>query len=222
MRRAALPNGTQLIAAIRGGGGKVTVTVLAPDGRSASGDPLPDLTRPDMPALMPPLPVLTPNDAADALQANGLDALGLVVPTLSSGWSTVAPGAGDYNAAALRLTLNNPRAPFRGPLHYEATPTRWSDVQGQPVGGPVAVLALHPEAARRLSRLVEWRYGTPLIGPVPVAMVVHAVTLPRPRRPSTGSRRARPSASPARSPSRSTTCGGCPSIRSPSPRSSPT
>jgi hypothetical protein len=36
MRRAALPNGTQLIAAIRGGGGKVTVTVLAPDGRSAS------------------------------------------------------------------------------------------------------------------------------------------------------------------------------------------
>jgi hypothetical protein len=131
-----------------------------------------------MPALMPPLPVLTPNDAADALQANGLDALGLVVPTLSSGWSTVAPGAGDYNAAALRLTLNNPRAPFRGPLHYEATPTRWSDVQGQPVGGPVAVLALHPEAARRLSRLVEWRYGTPLIRPVPVAMVVHGVTLP--------------------------------------------
>lgn len=131
-----------------------------------------------MPALMPPQTVLTPADATNQLQANQLDVLGLVAPNLASGWATSTPGGGDVDGAALRLTLNTPRAPFRAPLRFETSPSTWSDVAGDPVTGPVAVLALHPEAARRLAKLVEVRLGAPLIRPVPVAMLVHGVTPP--------------------------------------------
>src|SRR6266508_2599285 len=131
-----------------------------------------------MPGLMPPQTVLTPADAANQLQACGLDALGLVVPNLSSGWADATPAAGDVDAGALRLTLTNPRAPFRAPLRIETTPTTWSDVQGSPVAGPVAVLRIHPEAARRLARLVEARLGAPQIRPLPIAMLVHGITPP--------------------------------------------
>ena len=131
-----------------------------------------------MPSLIPPQTVLTPADAASQLQSKGLDALGLVVPNLSSGWADSTPGAGDVDAAALRLTLDGPRAPFKAPLRIEASPTIWSDVAGAPVAGPVAALVLHPEAARRLAKLVETRLGAPLIRPVPIAMVVHGVPAP--------------------------------------------
>lgn len=131
-----------------------------------------------MPALIPPLTVLTPADAASQLQSKGLDALGLTVPNLASGWSGTAPVAADYDAAFLRLTLSDPLAAFRAPMRFVAAPTTWSTVQGIPVGGPVAVLELHPEAARRLAKLVEVRLGPPLLRPVPVAMVVHGVAMP--------------------------------------------
>lgn len=131
-----------------------------------------------MPNLMPPQTVLTPADAANQLQSRGLDALGLVVPNLSSGWGDVTPSAGDYNATTLRLTLTNPRAPFRAPLRIETTPALWSDIQGNPVAGPVGVLRLHPEAARRLARMVEVRLGAPQVRPLPVAMLVHGITPP--------------------------------------------
>lgn len=131
-----------------------------------------------MPALMPPQTVLTPTDAANQLQAEGLDALGLTVPNLSSGWADATPAAGDLDNAALRLTLTNPRAPFRGVLEISAAPSVWSDVSGAPLTQPAAVLKLHPEAARRLAALVASRLGAPLQRPVPVAMLVHGVTVP--------------------------------------------
>lgn len=131
-----------------------------------------------MPALMSPQTVLTQTDATNQLQSRQLDVLGLVAPNLASGWSNTTPGAGDVDAATLRLTLDTPLAPFRAPLRFEAAPTVWSDVAGDPVAGPVAVLALHPEAARRLAKLVEVRLGPPLSRPVPVAMLVHGVTIP--------------------------------------------
>jgi hypothetical protein len=131
-----------------------------------------------VPALMPPQTVLTPADATNQLQTNNLDVLGLTVPNLASSWANATPGAGDVDAANLRLTLNNPRAPFRAPLRIETNPVVWSDVAGDPVSGPVAVLGLLPEAARRLAKLVEVRLGAPLIRPVPVAMLVHGVSAP--------------------------------------------
>ncbi len=106
------------------------------------------------------------------------------------------PAAGDLDEAALRLTLSNPRAPFRAPLQMVASPTRWSDVSGAPITTPAAVLELHPEAARRLAKLLEVRLGAPLIRPVPVAMLVTASPCPQGLRTSTGISRANPSASP--------------------------
>lgn len=131
-----------------------------------------------MPALMPPQTILTANDAANQLQTEGLDALGLAVPNLSSGWADADPAAGDVDNANLRLTLTNPRAPFRGVLEITATPSQWSDVTGAPLTQPAAVFKLHPEAARRLAVLVAARLGAPLQRPVPVAMLVHGVTVP--------------------------------------------
>jgi hypothetical protein len=133
-----------------------------------------------MTALMNPQTVLTAADAANQLQANQLDALGLVAPNLSSAWSTVAPLAANVDAANLRLTLNAPLAPFRGPLRFMATPSAYSDVAGNAINTPAAVLTLHPEASHRLAKLLEVRLGAPLTRPVPVAMLVHGVTLPTP------------------------------------------
>lgn len=130
--------------------------------------------------IIPPQTVLTPASAANELQSEGLDALGLTVPTLSPAWATATPTASNHDAAAMTLTLTGVRAPFRGILTYLATPTVWSGVDGAPLSGPVAVLQLHPEAARRLERLVEVRYGGPVVRPVPIAMVIRGITLPAP------------------------------------------
>ena len=131
-----------------------------------------------MPALMPPQTVLTPADAGNQLQTEGLDALGLSVPSLSSGWADADPGAADVDDDALRLTLTNPRAPFSGVLQVLAVPSAYSDVAGTPLSQPAAVLRLHPEAARRLAALFAARLGAPLQRPVPVAMLVHGVAVP--------------------------------------------
>ncbi|BBA32564.1 uncharacterized protein sS8_0599 [Methylocaldum marinum] len=131
-----------------------------------------------MAVIMPPQTVLTPAGAANDLQSNGLDALGLTVPNLSPVWSSSAPG--EYVQAQLSLELTDVRAPFRGIREFVATPAYWSGVEGMPLAGPVAVFRLHPEAARRLETLVLARYGTPLIRPVPVAMVLRGITLPDP------------------------------------------
>ncbi|MEB3359849.1 MAG: hypothetical protein VKK04_24195 [Synechococcales bacterium] len=130
--------------------------------------------------IIPPQTVLTPTDAANELQSEGLDALGLTVPTLSPAWATATPSAGNYDAANLSLTVTGVRAPFRGILTFDSTPTRWSGVAGTPLTGPIAVLQLHPEAAQRLETLVAARFGTPQIRPVPVAMVMRDFTPPAP------------------------------------------
>lgn len=128
--------------------------------------------------VIPQQQVLTPTDAGSQLQSTGFDVLGLVMPVLSSGWASATPAGTDVDSAALRLRLSDPRAPFRGILHFEQTPTTWSSVSGAPIAGPVAVLALHPEAAQRLLTLTEDVLGAPLTRPMPVAMVVHGVTIP--------------------------------------------
>lgn len=125
--------------------------------------------------IIPPQTILTPTGAADELQANGLDALGLTVPTLSPAWATATPS---YDEATMTLSLSGARAPFRGLLTYNTTPTLWSGVDGAPLSGPMAVLHLHPEAARRLEKLVEVRYGAPVLRPVPVALVMRGITPP--------------------------------------------
>lgn len=133
-----------------------------------------------MVAIFPPQTVLTAGDAANQLQSNGLDALGLTLPNLSSGWANATPAAGDYAAAALTLVLNGVRAPFRSIRTFETNPTVWSDVTGAPLPGPLAVLRLHPEALHRLETLVAARYGAPVIRPVPVAMVIRGIPAPPP------------------------------------------
>ena len=128
--------------------------------------------------LIPPQTVLTPNSAANELGARGLEALGLTVPALSPVWAGSNPGAGDFTEATLRLTLNQPRAPFRAIRSFTTTPSFYAGPDGVPLAGPTLILALHPEAARRLERLVEARYGAPRQRPVPVAMLVHNATIP--------------------------------------------
>jgi hypothetical protein len=130
-----------------------------------------------MVALMPPQTVLTPARAANDLQTKGLDVLGLTVPNLSPVWAGGAPGA--YDPAALTLQVTGLRAPFRGIREFTATPVDYSGVDGKPLAGPAAVMRMHPEAERRLVRLVEARLGaTPAIHPVPASLVVRGVTIP--------------------------------------------
>ncbi|MBD2103994.1 hypothetical protein [Leptolyngbya sp. FACHB-261] len=131
--------------------------------------------------IIPPQTVLTPTGAANELQSEGLDALGLTVPTLSPAWATATPvAASDYDADNLTLNLTGVRAPFRAIRTFVSAPTIWSGADGASLSGPVAVLRLHPEAARRLERLVAVRYGAPVIRPVPVAIIIRGITLPAP------------------------------------------
>jgi hypothetical protein len=123
--------------------------------------------------------VITPTLAANDLQSHGLDAFGLTVPNLSPVWANSTPASGDYDSNALTLRLTDARAPFRAVREYVETPTLYSGVDGKPVPGPVAVMRLHPEASRRLLKLVENRLGaSPAIHPVPVALVARGVTMP--------------------------------------------
>ncbi len=100
---------------------------------------------------------LTVNAAAQALQDNGLDALGLTTLRLSPSWGTAIP---EFEAATLRLTPSgNASAPFRGTLEYLDDGAEFRDVSGAPISGPVAVLRLHPQAVTRLDGLMTARYA---------------------------------------------------------------
>jgi hypothetical protein len=132
-----------------------------------------------MVALVPPQTILTPAGAANTLQSKGLDALGLTVPNLSPIWSPNAPGAYDQNTMTLQLTGLS--APFRAIREFVDAPVLFSGPDGKPLPGPAATLRLHPEAARRLVRLVEARLGaSPAVYPVPVAAVVRGMAVPAP------------------------------------------
>jgi hypothetical protein len=118
--------------------------------------------------------VLTAADAANQLQSKGFDTLGLTVPAFGTQWSTAAATADD---ATLHLSVTGPRAPFTGTFRLESSPVTLAAVDGSPITSPSGVLRLHPEAVHRLEALVRLRYGA-LQRPVPVAMVVHGVTVP--------------------------------------------
>ncbi|WP_105970021.1 phospholipase D-like domain-containing protein [Streptomyces geranii] len=118
--------------------------------------------------------VLTAADAANQLQSKGFDALGLTVPAFGTQWSTAGTTADD---TTLRLSVTGPRAPFTGTFRLETSPVTLAAVTGDPISSPAGVLRLHPEAVHRLETLVRLRYGG-LQRPVPVAMVVHGVTIP--------------------------------------------
>lgn len=123
--------------------------------------------------------VLSPILVANDLQTHGLDSFGLTVPNLSPVWAGSTPVAGDYDANALTLRLNGLKAPFRAVREYVVTPTMFSGTDGKPVSGPIAIMRLHPEAARRLVKLVESRLGAnPAVHPVPTALVARGITLP--------------------------------------------
>jgi hypothetical protein len=123
--------------------------------------------------------VLSPILVANDLQTHGLDSFGLTVPNLSPVWAGATPVAGDYDARALTLRLNGLKAPFRAIREYVETPTMFSGTDGKPVTGPIAVMRLHPEAARRLVKLVENRLGAnPAVHPVPTALIARGITMP--------------------------------------------
>ena len=136
-----------------------------------------------MVALMPPQTVLTPNRAANNLQAQGLDALGLAGPSLSPMWAGSNAVAADYDAAALTLRLTNPRAAWRGIADWQAAPALFSDPTGMPLTGQALVLTLHPQAVQRLQAEIDLRTNS-TVYPVPTAMVVRGLTPPAPLPPS--------------------------------------
>ena len=128
--------------------------------------------------IIPAQTVITPASAAADLQSGGLDALGLTTPLISPAWAAATPTPADFNATEMTLSLTGVRAPFRAIRTYESSPVLWSGVGGSALAGPLAVLRLHPEAARRLERLAAVRYGAPAVRPTPVAFAVRGVTLP--------------------------------------------
>jgi hypothetical protein len=125
--------------------------------------------------------VLTPSGAANDLQSHGLDAFGLTVPNLSPVWAGTTPSAGAYDSSQLTLQLTGLKAPFRAIREYVEKPALYSGVDGKPLTAPVAVLRQHPEAGRRLGKLVESRLGaTPTPHSIPVALVARGITMPDP------------------------------------------
>ena len=62
-----------------------------------------------------PIATLTPNAVQQSLQNNGLAALGLTTVALGTRWADVTPNAGDFDSAALTLSIaGTVRAPFLG------------------------------------------------------------------------------------------------------------
>jgi hypothetical protein len=123
-------------------------------------------------------PLITPNDAQQRLQDDGLLALGLTAPLLSPAWSGADP---TYDSTALTLTMasGGVRPAFRAIRTWVADLRIAGvyDVSGLPPIGVGAVLRLHPQAAARLENLVSWRLGAAgPIRPVPHTMVVRCQT----------------------------------------------
>ena len=71
---------------------------------------------------------LTPAGAAQALQDNGLDALGITGLRLAPRWGGANPS---FDAAALTITFTGvPNAPWRGVLEYLDSAAAFRDVAG--------------------------------------------------------------------------------------------
>lgn len=119
--------------------------------------------------------VLTGNDVANQVSANGLGVLGVSAPMLSLAWSSA--NAGTLDDTTLQLPLTNILAPFTGIWEVQQSPVRYSGPDGQPYTSSAGVLALHPEAVHRLESLVTTRLDS-LNRPVAVAMLVHGVAVP--------------------------------------------
>ncbi len=124
---------------------------------------------------------LTPAVAAKRLQDDGIAALGLAVPRLSPRWTDTDPTTSTgttYDAATMSLTLGTDTqliAPFGGTLQFltASDAVEFTGADGRRPTTRVGALRLHPQAARRLARLAETRYGAPGVRPVPVTMLVH-------------------------------------------------
>lgn len=117
---------------------------------------------------------LTPANAAQALQEKGLEALGITTLALATGWSSSTPA---YDDSRLSLSFTQSvQAPWRGILEFLPAGHMFRNPEGNPYSGPVAVLRLHPQAAARLQKLAQQRYGVsgqPLLQALPVVMVIH-------------------------------------------------
>jgi hypothetical protein len=137
--------------------------------------------------LTPPLSVLTPAAAANQLTSDKLDAFGLVMPVISAEWSDREPGVVDEDHLTLSIG-GGLKAPFHAAGSYLPAGERWRDVAGRSVTGAVFALEMLPEAARRLTTLVTRRLGSPLVRPVPVAMLVHGLTWSPPAGSPAGAR----------------------------------
>ncbi|MDQ3675644.1 MAG: hypothetical protein M3401_02390, partial [Actinomycetota bacterium] len=128
--------------------------------------------------MSPLVPLITPGDASQHLQDDGLLALGLTAPLLSPQWGSDPT----YDSAALTLTMPGAgvRPPFLGIRSWVADLRGIGLylVSGLPPQGIGAVLRLHPQAANRLERLVAGRLATPgdAIHPVPHAVLVQCQT----------------------------------------------
>ena len=125
---------------------------------------------------------LTAATAAKRLKDDGLGALGLTAPFLSPRWSSTSPagtdGAAAYDGAAMTLTLPDGadlHTPFRCLTEFLTAQqaAEFTMADGRRLAVRAAAFRLHPQAAQRLRKLVEVRYGAPRVRPVAVTVVVH-------------------------------------------------
>lgn len=128
--------------------------------------------------MSPLLPQITPATAGQRLQNDGLLALGLTAPLLSSLWFNAAPTF-DAGALTLKVTQGGMRTPFTGIRTWvsDLSVAGISEVSGLPPAAKSAgaVVRLHPQAAARLDRLVASHLGS-AIHPVPHAMLMRCQT----------------------------------------------
>jgi hypothetical protein len=179
VRRVEQAGGKVAIACYVSGNGKLRIDLADANGGRCHPERGSEL----MVALMPPQTVLTPNSAANNLQAQGLDALGLAGPSLSPMWAGSNAAAADYDPAALTLRLANPRAAWRGIADWRAAPALFSDPTGAPLTGQALVLTLHPQAVQRLQAEIDLRTNSTVYS-VPTAMVVRGLAPPATLPPS--------------------------------------
>jgi hypothetical protein len=122
---------------------------------------------------------LTPANAAQALQDNGLDALGVTALRLAASWAAADPG---FDPATLQLSIaSGARTPWRGILEHLDSCVAFRGVDGAGIAGAGAALRLHPQAAARLQALAQFRYGVGAqlqVRALPVALLVRGLTTP--------------------------------------------
>lgn len=118
--------------------------------------------------------------ARTAFDQLGLDAMGAASGQLCARWGDARPTHVD---AAMALTSTSPwRAMVGGVVVWtEHGAPDLSDAAGIPLGGPIAVLRIHPHSALRLQRLVAARFstdGTTRVRPTPYAIAITGGTPP--------------------------------------------